>query len=77
MDVCVHVADVVVGDQLFISNFNQRDGSCLPPRGVTFYHRHFYKFKTGVRLPLTSQINELEQILQKLSMHLDKSWSTK
>jgi hypothetical protein len=39
LDVGIHVADVAVADQvhvtkLYVSNFNRRVGSCLPPRGV-------------------------------------------
>ncbi len=30
------------------------------------YHRHFYQFKTGVRMRLTSSVKKLEGFLQKL-----------
>jgi hypothetical protein len=61
--------------KLFISNLNQRDGSCLPPRGVTCVTfpnilnlirslpSVYNKLKNDLRLPLTNTVKELEEIL--------------
>ncbi len=97
LDVGIHVANLEVSDQvhvtkLFISNSNQRDGSCLPPRGVTcvkylkseseqIFTIVILQFKTSVRLPLTSSVKELEEIYtfgikNWLNVNLDKSRST-
>jgi len=76
----IHVAYVVVVDQVHVTcklwlNFLPRGKSKLPPRGATCVNlknlirslpSSFLQLKTGVRMRLTSQIKELDAILQKL-----------
>ena len=73
----IHVAYVAVADQVHVTKFLNSTKRKLPSTGVTCVnlnslnlnwslHRHLYQSKTGVRMPLTSQIKKLEGFLQKL-----------